>query len=80
MTHPTDTQFIKDADLHAYLDGELAVADEPSVQARLKVDTDARILVMSLTVQREALQTKYPLPDDCPKTKALIEAVLNGRM
>lgn len=72
----TDAPFIKDADLHAYLDGELAAGALPDVEARLRADTDARILVASLTGQLEALQSKFPLPNDCPKTKAMVDNVL----
>jgi anti-sigma factor RsiW len=75
----TDAPFIKDADLHAYLDGELAPAAVPSVEARLSADMEARILMKSLEIQREALQSKYPLPDKCPKTKAMMDAVLRGQ-
>ena len=75
-----DTPFIKDADLHAYLDGELAPAAVPTVEARLSTDTQARILMKSLEVQRDALQSKFPLPETCPKTKAMIDAVLGGRL
>jgi anti-sigma factor RsiW len=71
-----DAPFIKDADLHAYLDGELAADAVPSVEARLTADVEARILLKSLTIQRQALQSKYPLPDTCPKTKAMMDAVL----
>jgi anti-sigma factor RsiW len=75
----TDAQFIKDSDLHAYLDGELAPAAVPGVEARLDSDIEARILVKSLEIQREALHSTYPLPDMCPKTRAMIDAVLLGR-
>ena len=72
----TDAPFIKDAELHAYLDGELPAKSLPDVEARLVADAHARVLVASLTAQREALQTKFPLPDDCPKTKAMVDGVL----
>jgi anti-sigma factor RsiW len=80
MSLLADAPFIKDADLHAYLDGELAPAAVPTVEARLNADTEARIVMKSLEVQRDALQSKYPLPDKCPKTKAMIDAVLGGRL
>lgn len=72
----TDAPFIKDADLHAYLDGELPAQALPDLEARLLADIEARILVASLTAQLEALQSKFPLLDDCPKTKAMVDRVL----
>ena len=48
----------------------------PEVEARLIADAGARVLITSLTVQRNALQSKYPLPDLCPKTQAMIDKVL----
>jgi anti-sigma factor RsiW len=77
--HTADAPFIKDADLHAYLDGELTTAAIPTVEARLSADIEARILMKSLEIQRDALQSKFPLPDACPKTKAMVDAVLCDR-
>lgn len=77
MTDPSPTApAAENADLHAYLDGELAGDALPALEARLACDIKARILLKSLTIQRQALQSKYPLPDDCPKTHAMVEAVL----
>ena len=72
----TDAPFIKDAELHAYLDGELPAKFVPDVVARLVADAHARVPVASLTAQLEALQSKFPLPNDCPKTKAMMDRVL----
>lgn len=62
--------------VHAYLDGELSPLQAADVEARLIQDTSARILIKSLSVQRDALQDTYKLPLNCPKTQALIDRVL----
>ena len=74
-----DGGFIKDADLHAYLDGELAPDAARDVEQRLAADVGARVLVTSLSVQREALATHYPLPEECPVTRAMMAAVLASK-
>ncbi len=77
MSEPSlNVSFVGDAELHAYLDGELTAQALPQIEARLLLEVNARILMKSLKIQRNALQKKYPLPDDCPKTKAMINAVL----
>jgi anti-sigma factor RsiW len=76
---PSIEEPIKDAEFHAYLDGELAASLVEAVEARLHVDIEARILMKSLMVQRDALQSKYRVLDDCPKTRAWMDAVLSSR-
>jgi anti-sigma factor RsiW len=74
MTPPIPTA--DSATLNAYLDGELSEDDVGRVEAQLTSDVGARVLLKSLTVQREALATRYTLPVDCPVTKALMAKVL----
>lgn len=74
----TDPEAADVTTLNAYLDGELSAADVARVEALLASDASARVLLKSLTVQREALARRYTLPIDCPITQALMAKVLKG--
>lgn len=82
MTHTPDAPnppvpLATELQIHAYVDGELPREQVPAIEERLRCDAASRVLATALDVQRTALQAHFPLPDDCPRTRALAEYVLS---